>query len=248
MASRRGSEKGRRYDSQKTDAGGGAAAIVASGAAVGVPGRSGAIGAAGEFSDGAAIAEAIATRGLAVVPAFLDAPLVAALRARARGRDARGELAVAGTGRGASLGHRADVRGDRIAWIDVASADAAESSLLASLDRVRIAVNRELALGAFELEAHYAIYPPGAGYVRHRDRFRGDDARVLSVVAYLNEDWREADGGALRVHLPGGARDVLPEGGTLVAFLSESIEHEVLPARRERLAVAGWFRRRQASG
>jgi SM-20-related protein len=38
--------------------------------------------------------------------------------------------------------------------------------------------------------------------------------------------------------------DVLPEGGTLVAFLSERFQHEVLPARRERLALTGWFRRR----
>ena len=32
--------------------------------------------------------------------------------------------------------------------------------------------------------------------------------------------------------------------GTFVAFLSADFEHEVLPARRERLALAGWFRRR----
>jgi SM-20-related protein len=37
-------------------------------------------------------------------------------------------------------------------------------------------------------------------------------------------------------------RDVLPAGGTAVAFLSEAVHHEVLPATRERLGVAGWFR------
>ena len=99
-------------------------------------------------------------------------------------------------------------------------------------------------LGAFELEMHYAIYPPGAGYARHRDRFRDDDARVLSCIAYLNDGWRAGDGGALRMHLDGGARDVAPAGGTLVAFLSDRVEHEVLPARRDRIAVSGWFRRR----
>ena len=35
-----------------------------------------------------------------------------------------------------------------------------------------------------------------------------------------------------------------PAGGTLVAFLSDRVEHEVLPARRDRIAVSGWFRRR----
>ena len=39
-------------------------------------------------------------------------------------------------------------------------------------------------------------------------------------------------------------RDVLPVAGTLVCFLSDRFDHEVLPATRERLALTGWFRRR----
>lgn len=30
--------------------------------------------------------------------------------------------------------------------------------------------------------------------------------------------------------------------GTLVVFLSEEFEHEVLPAKRDRYSIAGWFR------
>ena len=93
-------------------------------------------------------------------------------------------------------------------------------------------------------EAHVAIYPPGTGYTRHADRFARDPRRALSTVLYLNEDWQPGDGGALRIHLGGGAwRDLEPRGGTLVIFASE-LEHEVLPARRERLSLAGWFKRR----
>ena len=104
---------------------------------------------------------------------------------------------------------------------------------------------RRSLLGLFSFEGHYAIYPPGAGYRRHRDRFRDDDARVLSCVLYLNAGWSMQDGGALRMHFDGGQQgDVLPIGGTLVCFLSERFEHEVLPATRERLALTGWFRRR----
>jgi SM-20-related protein len=75
---------------------------------------------------------------------------------------------------------------------------------------------------------------------------RDDDARVLSCVIYLNEAWTADDGGALRLHVSAReAIDVLPVGGTLVCFLADRYEHEVLPATRERLAVTGWFRRRE---
>jgi hypothetical protein len=40
------------------------------------------------------------------------------------------------------------------------------------------------------------------------------------------------------------ALEIWPEGGTLVAFLSDRFEHEVLPARRQRLSLTGWFRQR----
>ena len=75
---------------------------------------------------------------------------------------------------------------------------------------LRDALNRRLLLGLHELEAHYALYPAGAHYDRHRDRFRDDDARVLSAVLYLNRDWTEADAGALRLYLPDGSHQRHP--------------------------------------
>ena len=53
------------------------------------------------------------------------------------------------------------------------------------------------------------------------------------------------DGGALRLHLSATeSRDVLPLGGTFACFLAERYEHEVMPATRDRLSIAGWFKRR----
>jgi SM-20-related protein len=106
-------------------------------------------------------------------------------------------------------------------------------------------LNRELMLGLVECESHYAVYPPGAGYTRHLDRLRDSDARVVSAVFYLNEAWRAADGGALRLYLAdGSSRDILPHAGTLLLFLSAQFEHEVLPATRERMSIACWMRQR----
>lgn len=186
----------------------------------------------------------IGERGFAIEPAFLPDPVVAALRAEARRRDAAGEFRAAGIGRAGARTERGDIRGDRILWLDEASPAAAELPLWRALGALRDTLNQTLFLGLFSCEAHYALYPAGAYYRRHRDRFRDDDARVVSCVLYLNQDWPAQDGGALRMHLDDGPRDVVPAGGTLVSFLAERFEHEVLPAARERLAMTGWFRRR----
>jgi SM-20-related protein len=192
------------------------------------------------------VCTAIAENGLAIEPEFLGAPVVRGLAAEARRRDAAGEFHAARVGRGRERVERRNVRGDRTAWLDQRSNMPAEVALRAALEELRVALNQAQFLGLLSFEGHYAIYPPGAFYRRHRDRFRDDDGRVLSCVLYLNEAWTRADGGALRIHLGGGeALDVLPTGGTLVCFLAERYEHEVLPTTRERLAVTGWFLRRQ---
>lgn len=187
----------------------------------------------------------IAERGWAVVPRALAPEMARALREQALAADAAGAFVPAGIGRGAARMAHAGIRGDGICWLDESHPNAAEIPALALLERLRTACNRELMLGLFEFEGHLALYPIGGAYARHRDRFRDDDARVLSCVLYLNDAWLPEHGGALRMHFEDGpALDVLPEAGTLVTFLSARFEHEVLPATRPRLALTGWFRRR----
>jgi SM-20-related protein len=190
------------------------------------------------------ICAAIEQRGWAVEASFLPQPAIAALRTETRRLDAAGEFQLAGIGRGASRVERSDIRGDRILWLDEQPRCASELVLSDALTALRTALNQTFFLGLDSFEGHYAIYPAGAFYRRHRDRFRDDDARVISCALYLNEDWSAADGGALRIHLDPGARDIVPTGGTLACFVAERFEHEVLPSARERLAVTGWFRRR----
>lgn len=202
-------------------------------------------------NDTDALAQALCERGACCIEG-LPAPMATdELRDDLRRLQAETALAPAAVGRGTHA-HRADLRGDNTLWLDDPRCGAAAKQLLAALDDLREALNPRLFLGLTDIEAHYAAYPPGAGYTRHRDRFRDDDARLLSsralssrmlsLVSYLNDDWRAADGGALRLHLDYGAIDILPLGGTSVCFLSE-LEHEVLPAKRERLSIAAWFRR-----
>ena len=192
-----------------------------------------------------ALVAGIADCGYAVAHATLPSTIIGDLRERALALDGAGAMRRGGVGRGAARSEHGDVRGDRLAWLADQPHDAAEAAALALFEELRAICNRTLTLGLFEFESHYALYPPGATYARHRDRFRDDDARVLSCVLYLNDDWQPGDGGALRLHLgDGDGLDVAPVGGTLVAFLSEAFDHEVLPARRTRTSLAGWFRRR----
>jgi SM-20-related protein len=160
-------------------------------------------------------------------------------------------LTPAAIGRAGSHRTLDEIRGDRTCWLDDPRCGPAAAEFLSALDRIRQAINREAFLGLAEFEAHYAAYPPGTGYARHRDRFRDSDARVVSWVSYLNVDWNADDGGALRLYAPADAShgetteayvDRLPFGGS-ICFLSE-LEHEVLTAHRERHSIAGWMRRR----
>jgi SM-20-related protein len=134
--------------------------------------------------------------------------------------------------------------------LDALAASRAQRECLSAFDALRLTMNRELQLGLFELEAHFAAYPPGAFYQRHRDQQTASSGRVVSCVLYLNSDWKADAGGQLRLYLgPEGSanyQDVLPEGGTLVCFMSERFWHEVLPATRVRLSLTGWFRRRSS--
>ena len=196
------------------------------------------------------IVDDLTRAGWSVAAGWLPPSLVASLAGEVRRERAGGAFRSAGVGRDGRV--ETKVRGDEILWLDRASATPAQRTVLGRLERLRETLNRELQLGALEVEAHFAVYPAGGAYAVHVDRFRDADARVLSLVLYLNDAWGEADGGELRLHLGPGAGapfvDVLPRGGTLVVFLSDRFPHEVLPARRERLSLAGWFRRRSLGG
>lgn len=190
------------------------------------------------------VVDDLASHGWSQQSIFLPQALTMELAEECRARAAAGQLNPAGIGRGDQQQVQEGIRGDRIDWLE-SGQSAAGDSYLALMESLRQALNRELFLGLEELESHFALYPPGAYYQRHLDRFRDDDSRTVSVIVYLNEEWQPDDGGELRLYLPGGrVHDVLPLGGSLACFLSADMLHEVLPARRERLSLTGWFRRR----
>jgi SM-20-related protein len=197
------------------------------------------------------IADQLASERWLVVADWLEPALQQALVDLAQSRRAAGELHAARIGRGVGLRSAKDVRGDAIQWLERDDPADCVATLLDRLNQLREALNQRLYLGLIDIEAHFAHYPPGARYQRHRDRFSSDDARALSAVIHLGEPWNSEHGGELRLYLedPDGETsiDLPPAPGQLVLFLSGEIEHEVLPTRRDRYSVAGWMRQRALS-
>lgn len=195
-----------------------------------------------------AVLSDLADKGWSVIPDYLEPATVAELRAECLERDGSHLFHRAGVGRGQAE-QISELRRDAILWLEPDDPQPAVQRYFEVTELLRTHVNREFFLGLNELEAHFAIYPAGAFYKKHLDRFREDDRRALTAIIYLNDDdWTDADGGQLRFWSDpsgdGEYMDIQPAGGTLVTFLSELYWHEVLPAKRQRLALTGWFKRR----
>lgn len=195
----------------------------------------------------AAIERALIDTGYYVGPSIFDATLTQRLAARAVALSSCGDLRPARVGRAAGALHASPVRRDDTRWLADRPDDATERTALEAIAALRVQLNRSLFLGARRAEPHFAHYAPGAFYRTHRDRFRDDDARCLSLIFYLNSEWQSGDGGELVLYADDDSGAVLqrvsPCAGTMVSFLSEQFPHEVLPARRARYSLTGWLRR-----
>lgn len=186
----------------------------------------------------------LATRGWTVLREFLPRDVIRELRDEARAGVAEDRFHAAGVGRGADHEVESAIRGDRILWLDPTEATPAQQRYWRAIDELQADLNRELFLSLVSFESQFAAYAPGAFYRTHVDRFDAADERMISCTLYLNDAWRPQDGGALRLHVLDGPVDVLPEGGTMVVFRSDSVPHEVLVSSRERYSLTGWFKRR----
>jgi SM-20-related protein len=184
----------------------------------------------------------LADEGFFAEPEFLPPALIDELAEDFLAARERGLFRRAGIGQGAQIA--ADVRRDEILWFEPTALAQAQVKLWARLNELKSEINEGLFLGLFDLEGHYACYPPGGFYEKHVDRFATSDLRTVSVVLYLNRSWKPGDGGELAVYLHDKKVLIEPRAGTLVCFLSDQIEHEVQTSNVERMSFAGWFRRR----
>jgi len=190
----------------------------------------------------AKIASDLVDKGYSLSPAALPLDLATELMEQVYGID-DDAFENAGIGRQQVHMRNEFVRSDKICWITGESETGAR--WLDWAGRLQHFLNRRLFLGLFSFESHLAHYAPGDFYKRHYDAFKGERTRVVSIVVYLNRHWGPTDGGELVLYHNDQdftGTKVTPAFGTIAVFLSEEFPHEVLPAKRDRYSIAGWFR------
>ncbi|MCU0339850.1 MAG: 2OG-Fe(II) oxygenase [Spirosomaceae bacterium] len=187
--------------------------------------------------------DSIAEHGYGIADDFLDASEVAVLSQTLRNRYIAGIFKNAGVGQGAEHQVHTQIRGDHVLWLEENTTQPEEQLFFEKINTLRQYLNQTCYLGLRDFEFHYALYPVGTFYKRHLDRFRHDSRRKMSVICYLNEAWQPTDGGELVIYLPENqSLKVSPTAGRLVCFEADKLEHEVLPAIRERMSITGWLR------
>jgi SM-20-related protein len=194
------------------------------------------------------IADALADTGWMVLDNVLDNDLLTALQQQAVS-SAENNFRPAGVGRDQQLQRNTQIRSDEICWIEPSQITG--KHFLDCMEQFRVELNRRLFLGLFDYESHYAHYVPGAFYKKHVDAFRGRSNRKVTTVLYLNSHWNSDDGGELVMYTPDDTHElqrVQPMFGRLVIFLSDRFPHEVLPAKKDRYSIAGWFRINATTG
>ncbi|MCU0430748.1 MAG: 2OG-Fe(II) oxygenase [Cytophagaceae bacterium] len=197
-----------------------------------------------------ALADELAEKRYSVVDHFISNTLTEELLAALKQEQESGTFHQASIGRQQDQQIRTDIRGDYILWLDQCLHLPAVQAYLEKVNLLIKGLNRTLFLGLQESEIHFAYYPTGTYYKRHLDRFKSSSRRTLSIITYLNSNWKDTEGGALVVYIPSeeqGEKEkkitILPEAGRMVIFDSALLEHEVIPATRERYSVTGWMLR-----
>lgn len=151
-------------------------------------------------------------------------------------------MLAAGTGNNEKLSHNSAVRSDSIYWLDRKHEDLYENEFFDRIEDFIKYLNISCYTGITGCEFHYSLYESGSFYKKHLDQFQNDSDRKYSMISYLNEGWKEEDGGQLMIHQKDKDQKIDPCNGKTVFFKSDALVHEVLPTNRRRMSVTGWLK------
>lgn len=190
------------------------------------------------------IVDDLLATGLSHIEQIFETKLLQSLHDEIAVIDQKNDLKNAKIGRLENHALSQNIRSDKIKWLD--GDTIAQKLLFEKLEYIRVDINKNLMLGLFDVEAHYAVYKKGDSYQKHFDSFKGDKSRVISLVIYLNDNWQESDGGILNIYKNIDDQQptscISPKWGNAILFLSEKIPHEVSISNKTRYSIASWFR------
>lgn len=133
------------------------------------------------------------------------------------------------------------IRGDFTYWLD-RNRDAHLKTYWELLDETMHIFNRYCYLSLSGYEFHLAHYPSGGHYDKHLDQFENRSNRMISMIIYLNDDWKPGDGGELEIFEKDGASFLVePLAARCVMFKSAEVPHAVLEAHKSRFSLTGWL-------
>jgi SM-20-related protein len=154
--------------------------------------------------------------------------------------EATDKLKKAGIGAQKDFQLKAEVRGDFIYWLEE-ERDAELAEFYELKNDLVTSLKRYCYLSLSGSEFHIAKYPVGTHYHRHLDQFNERTNRQITVLIYLNENWKKGDGGELVIYKEGKEIMIEPVARRLLLFKSDTIEHEVLTTNIQRYSLTGWL-------
>lgn len=182
-------------------------------------------------------------RGYAIGDSFLKEDTLTALFQQLQQLQEEDALRAAGIGQLIEREVIQSIRGDQIHWIKKKSSHPYEQLFNRQIEAFSAYLNRSCFLSLNDYEFHYTCYPPNTFYKKHLDRFHTDRSRVLSLIIYLNKDWKKGDGGEIVVYPNNQKAEIIePKWGKVVCFKSDELEHEVLPTIVNRYSITGWLK------
>lgn len=157
-----------------------------------------------------------------------------------REKEENDQLKKAGIGSSGEFQLNASVRGDFIHWLE-RERDSELEPFFGLMDELIESLKRYCFMSLSGSEFHIAKYPEGSHYDRHLDQFNERSNRQITVLIYLNQNWKNGDGGELKIYKAGEEILVEPIAKRLLLFKSDVVEHEVLTTNVPRYSLTGWL-------
>lgn len=176
-----------------------------------------------------------------VIDNFLSTNILINLKTYFKEKELQDKLDQAAIGASGDSKVINEIRGDYTYWLDK-KRDEKALKIFESLDEVKSMINRFCFLSLSDYEFHLALYPVDSFYKKHLDQFKGRNNRMISMIIYLNENWKHGDGGELKIY-PEGKEDKIiePIENRCILFRSDILYHEVLPTNKPRKSITGWM-------